>query len=199
MPTTERCSRFADSRDKALELFASKGFGQVGMRELAAYLGLTPGSLYHHYPSKQHLLLDLIEEFYEELLATLARIERRRSLDRLQPLIQAHLKLHQDMPWHFRLVERDSGCLNPDQQLRVGQLRERYEQQLLQLLGTPPGLGPQAQRAAAHALANLLNSAPSWFSEQPLAEREREALLENLLSGAIERLLGGAPLHSAVA
>ena len=121
MPTTERCSRFADSRDKALELFASKGFGQVGMRELAAYLGLTPGSLYHHYPSKQHLLLDLIEEFYEELLATLARVERRRSLDRLQPLIQAHLKLHQDMPWHFRLVERDSGCLNDEQQARVRQ------------------------------------------------------------------------------
>ncbi|BCQ60963.1 hypothetical protein PBOI14_27130 [Pseudomonas sp. Boi14] len=37
----ERCSRFAESRDKALELFASKGFGQVGMRELASHLGLT--------------------------------------------------------------------------------------------------------------------------------------------------------------
>ncbi|MDD1149932.1 TetR/AcrR family transcriptional regulator [Pseudomonas sp. TNT2022 ID357] len=196
----ERCSRFADSRDKALELFASKGFGQVGMRELASHLGLTPGSLYHHYPSKQHLLLDLIEEFFDELHSTLKRLQRRKLQgDCLPALIRAHLKLHRELPRHFRLVERDSGCLNPDQQLRVGQLRERYEQQLLQLLGTPPGLGPQAQRAAAHALANLLNSAPSWFNEQPLAEREREALLENLLSGAIERLLGGAPLHSAVA
>lgn len=196
----ERCSRFAESRDKALELFASKGFGQVGMRELASHLGLTPGSLYHHYPSKQHLLLDLIEEFFDELHSTLKRLQRRKLQgDCLPALIRAHLKLHRELPRHFRLVERDSGCLNPDQQVRVGQLRERYEQQLLQLLGTPPGLGPQAQRAAAHALANLLNSAPSWFSEQPLAEREREALLENLLSGAIERLLGGAPLHSAVA
>nr|BFE97996.1 hypothetical protein GCM10020185_85320 [Pseudomonas brassicacearum subsp. brassicacearum] len=64
MPMAERCSRFAESRDKALELFANKGFGQVGMRELASHLGLTPGSLYHHYPSKQHLLADLIEEFF---------------------------------------------------------------------------------------------------------------------------------------
>jgi len=196
----ERCSRFAESRDKALELFASKGFGQVGMRELASHLGLTPGSLYHHYPSKQHLLLDLIEEFFDELHSTLKRLQRRKLQgDCLPALIRAHLKLHRELPRHFRLVERDSGCLNPDQQVRVGQLRERYEQQLLQLLGTPPGLGAAAQRAAAHALANLLNSAPSWFNEQPLAEREREALLENLLSGAIERLLGGAPLHSAVA
>ncbi|MNM13398.1 HTH-type transcriptional repressor KstR2 [compost metagenome] len=77
MPMPERCSRFAEYRDKVLELFASKGFGQVGMRELATCLGLSPGSLYHHYPSKQHLLLDLIEEFYEELLATLG-VSRKR-------------------------------------------------------------------------------------------------------------------------
>ena len=74
MPMPERCERFAEYRDKVLELFASKGFGQVGMRELATCLGLAPGSLYHHYPRKQHLLLDLIgldtvlailEAFYE--------------------------------------------------------------------------------------------------------------------------------------
>ena len=67
-------SRLCEHRNKALELLASKGFGQVGMRELASSLGLTPGSLYHHYPSKQHLLLDLIDEFYEELLTTLGRV-----------------------------------------------------------------------------------------------------------------------------
>lgn len=200
MPTTERCSRFADSRDKALELFASKGFGQVGMRELAAYLGLTPGSLYHHYPSKQHLLLDLIEEFYEELLATLARIERRRSLDRLQPLIQAHLKLHQDMPWHFRLVERDSSCLNEEQQAQVRQLQLGYEQRLIRVLCPVSSLNEPALQAAGHAIASLLNNAPGWLQHHPLPPRERERLLHSLLAGAIERLLAdNAPLQANVA
>ena len=132
-------SRLCEHRNKALELLASKGFGQVGMRELASSLGLTPGSLYHHYPSKQHLLLDWIEEFYEELLTTLGRVEQRpRSRqDNLQRLIHAHLNLHREMPWHFRLVERDCGCLTEDQQLRVRQLREQYERRLLQMLGRP--------------------------------------------------------------
>ncbi|MCB2256212.1 TetR/AcrR family transcriptional regulator [Pseudomonas chlororaphis] len=196
----ERCSNFAESRDKALELFASKGFGQVGMRELASHLGLAPGSLYHHYPSKQHLLLDLIEEFYDELCCTLKRLQKRKLQgDCLPALIHAHLKLHRELPRHFRLVERDSGCLNPDQQARVGHLREGYERQLLHLLGGAPGLGEAACRALAHAVACLLNSAPSWFSEQSLGERERDRLLENLLSGAIERLLAGAAPRSAVA
>lgn len=187
----ERCSRFAESRDKALELFASKGFGQVGMRELASHLGLTPGSLYHHYPSKQHLLADLIEEFFEELLATLGRIEQqpRDKRGNLQRLIRAHLKLHREMPWHFRLVERDSGCLNLEQQQRVQHLREQYERRLLLMLGAPRRLPSRAIAAAGHAIATLLNSAPSWLAHHPLGQHEHDELLENLLAGAIERVL----------
>ncbi|MCU1758361.1 TetR/AcrR family transcriptional regulator [Pseudomonas sp. 14P_8.1_Bac3] len=191
MPMPERCSRFAEYRDKVLELFASKGFGQVGMRELATCLGLAPGSLYHHYPSKQHLLLDLIEEFYEELLATLGRIEQQAPAkrDRLNSLIRAHLNLHREMPWHFRLVERDSGCLNDDQQVRVRHLREQYERKLLQMLGTKSRLDEPTQRAAAHAVGNLLNSAPSWLASHALDEHVHDEMLESLVTGAIERLL----------
>ncbi|MHC8354711.1 TetR/AcrR family transcriptional regulator [Pseudomonas sp. LB3P81] len=191
MPMPERCSRFAEYRDKVLELFASKGFGQVGIRELATCLGVAPGSLYHHYPSKQHLLFDLIEEFYEELLATLGRIEQKApaTRDRLNSLIRAHLNLHQEMPWHFRLVERDSSCLNDEQQARVRQLREQYERTLLLMLGTKLRLSQPAQLAAAHAIANLFNSAPCWLAQHAMEEGERDELLENLVSGAIERLL----------
>lgn len=174
-----------------MELFASKGFGQVGMRELASHLGLTPGSLYHHYPSKQHLLADLIEEFFEELLATLGRIEQqpRDKRGNLQRLVRAHLKLHRDMPWHFRLVERDSGCLNLEQQQRVQHLREQYERRLLLMLGAPRRLPSRAIAAAGHAIATLLNSAPSWLAHHPLGQHEHDELLENLLAGAIERVL----------
>ncbi|MDT8909081.1 TetR/AcrR family transcriptional regulator [Pseudomonas prosekii] len=191
MPMPERCSRFAEYRDKVLELFACKGFGQVGMRELATCLGLAPGSLYHHYPSKQHLLLDLIEEFYEELLATLQRVERTAPAkrDRLDLVIRAHLNLHLEMPWHFRLAERDSGCLNEAQQERVRQLREQYESKLLLLLGVRLQLDEQGQMAAAHAIAALLNSAPSWLGQYALDEQARGLMVTNMVGGAIERLL----------
>lgn len=201
MPMPERCSRFAEYRDIVLELFASKGFGQVGMRELATCLGLSPGSLYHHYPSKQHLLLDLIEEFYEELLSTLGRIDQKASAkrDKLPNLIRAHLNLHREMPWHFRLAERDSGCLNDEQQARVRQLREQYERTLLKMLGAPSRLGEQGLMAAGHAIANLLNSAPGWLAQHPLDDVQRDELLENLVIGAVERLLRPSPATRAAA
>lgn len=201
MPMPERCSRFAEYRDKVLELFASKGFGQVGMRELATCLGLSPGSLYHHYPSKQHLLLDLIEEFYEELLSTLGRIDQKASSkrDKLPNLIRAHLNLHREMPWHFRLAERDSGCLNEEQQARVRLLREQYERTLLKMLGVRSRLGEQGLMATGHAIANLLNSAPGWLAQHPLEDAQRDELLENLVSGAVERLLRPSCAPRAVA
>ena len=106
MPKT--CADYEERRDKALELFALKGFGQVSMRELAAHVGLTAGSLYHHFPSKQHLLFDLIEELYEELLATLHPVGRGKgAAARLSAVIRAHWELHAERPLQFRLAERD--------------------------------------------------------------------------------------------
>ena len=34
--------------DAALELFATHGYQAIGLRDLASYLGLQAGSLYHH-------------------------------------------------------------------------------------------------------------------------------------------------------
>jgi AcrR family transcriptional regulator len=170
------------------------------MRELATCLGLSPGSLYHHYPSKQHLLLDLIEEFYEELLATLGRIQQKApgKRDKLNSLIRAHLNLHREMPWHFRLVERDSGCLNEEQQARVRQLREQYERTLLKMLGAKSRFSEQGLLAAGHAIGALLNSAPSWLTPHVLDEQEHDDLLESMVSGAIERVLAPRRVPEAI-
>lgn len=40
----------------ARDLFASKGYEQTSLREIADRVGLTKASLYYHYPSKQALL-----------------------------------------------------------------------------------------------------------------------------------------------
>ena len=189
----KRCGRFAEHRNKSLELFASKGFGQVGMRELAASLGLSAGSLYHHYPSKQHLLFDLIEEFYDELIAALGRVEQkiRAKRNKLPPLIQMHLTLHHEMPNHFRLAERDLSCLNDEQQQHVRYLREQYERRLLLILGSPASLSESRSLAAVGVIANLLNSAPSWLAHYDLNEQEQDELLQSFLAGAVSQLQAG--------
>ncbi|NBA98638.1 TetR family transcriptional regulator [Pseudomonas sp. R5(2019)] len=191
MPRPDHCSRYEESRDKALELFALKGFGQVSMRELATHLGLTAGSLYHHFPSKQQLLFDLIEELFEELQAALVLGKRRlpAGRDLRRALIQAHWNLHRERPLQFRLAERDLCCLSDTQQAHIGRLRGQYEQRLLELIAPDAQLGTPASTAAGHAIATLLNSLPDWLGDSPLTEAQRLTLMEDMVLGAVERTM----------
>ncbi|MFJ4398306.1 TetR/AcrR family transcriptional regulator [Pseudomonas sp. NPDC089396] len=184
-----RCTSFEERRDRAMALFAEKGFGQVSMRELAAHVGLTAGSLYHHFPSKQDLLFDLIEELYEELQATLE--QGRRAMARggsaLSCLIAAHWQLHAERPLQFRLAERDFCCLSETQQERLAALRKRYETGLLRLIAPQAKLPGDALAATAQVVATLLNQLPGMLKALP--QEQGLGLMENLLVGGIERTL----------
>ena len=41
----------------ALDLFADQGYEATSMRDIAAALGLSPGAFYHHFPSKEAVLI----------------------------------------------------------------------------------------------------------------------------------------------
>lgn len=48
--------------NKAKQLFIQKGYGAVTMNEVCEEAGVSKGSLYHHFPSKDELFLFVIEE-----------------------------------------------------------------------------------------------------------------------------------------
>ncbi len=47
---------------KSFDLFAQKGYGSLTMRQLAQGLGVSTGTLYHYFASKEALFLQLVEE-----------------------------------------------------------------------------------------------------------------------------------------
>jgi AcrR family transcriptional regulator len=51
---------------QSLDLFAEKGYGSLTMRQLAEALGVSTGTLYHYFPSKESLFIQLIEELTEQ-------------------------------------------------------------------------------------------------------------------------------------
>jgi AcrR family transcriptional regulator len=48
--------------DKSFELFASIGYGKITMRQLAREMDVSTGTLYHYFPSKEAMFLQLAEE-----------------------------------------------------------------------------------------------------------------------------------------
>ena len=51
---------------KCFELFAQRGYGSLTMRQVAKEIGVSTGTLYHYFPSKEELFVQLIEEITEQ-------------------------------------------------------------------------------------------------------------------------------------
>lgn len=64
-------------RAVAMELFATQGYERTSLREIAERVGMTKASLYYHYPSKQALLLALIQPLVDEWRREVETAERQ--------------------------------------------------------------------------------------------------------------------------
>jgi AcrR family transcriptional regulator len=51
--------------NQSFDLFAEKGYASVTMRQIAQALGVSTGTLYHYFPSKEALFEQLMEELTE--------------------------------------------------------------------------------------------------------------------------------------
>ena len=72
--------------DTASQLFASSGL-RTSLQEIADACGIQPGSLYHHFESKEAIVVELVRRYYAELdqLAEIALKELKGSGTRLAP------------------------------------------------------------------------------------------------------------------
>ncbi|RYB89849.1 TetR/AcrR family transcriptional regulator [Nocardioides glacieisoli] len=65
----------------AIELFNRQGYDATSMGDLARELGLTKSAIYHHVPSKEHLLESAIDEALDALEASLDEVAATSDLD----------------------------------------------------------------------------------------------------------------------
>jgi AcrR family transcriptional regulator len=61
---------------RAIDLFNRQGYDATSMGDLAAELGLTKSAIYHHVPSKSHLLAEALDEALDGLTAVLDEADR---------------------------------------------------------------------------------------------------------------------------
>jgi AcrR family transcriptional regulator len=67
MPDTQSLTRREQLLQIAAELFASKGFRNTTVRDIADAAGILSGSLYHHFDSKESMVDEILRTFQEEL------------------------------------------------------------------------------------------------------------------------------------
>jgi AcrR family transcriptional regulator len=82
---------------RATELFNQQGYEGTSMNDLAKELGLTKSALYHHLPSKEHILGLALEEALTELTSAVERARATGTDDtayeRVRQLVQESVKV----------------------------------------------------------------------------------------------------------
>lgn len=72
---------------KCFDLFAQKGYGSVTMRQIAEEIGVSTGTLYHYFSSKEALFVQLVEEITEQDMK--AADERKECLETIEERVLA--------------------------------------------------------------------------------------------------------------
>jgi len=80
--------------DTAARLFAEKGFAHTTTRQIARAARVAEGTLYHHFPSKDHVFLSIFEETVGGYLAGMEEAARRPGTGR--EVLAGALRFHFD-------------------------------------------------------------------------------------------------------
>lgn len=154
--------------NEAARLFGSKGYHNTSMRDIAAAVGILPGSLYHHFPSKEALFVEVYAQGVSQIGQAVNDAVARHTEPwaRLEAACAAHLQT---------LLVKDSfaaAVIQPLLHLSIAdlpmraelvELRDRYEavfEQLVAALPLPPGADRRAFRLG---LLGAMNWSLAWY------------------------------------
>jgi AcrR family transcriptional regulator len=115
----------------ALRLFAEHGYGGTSVRDIAKATGIQPATMYSHYPSKEHVLSELIKIGHEEhhrLLCVALQESAPDPREQLAALVHAHVLTHATYPMLTVAANSELHALSPKLAAPALELRKQSEQ-----------------------------------------------------------------------
>jgi AcrR family transcriptional regulator len=127
--TVEAHVREEQILDTAARLFREQGFAGTGLRQIAAEAGLLLGSVQYRFPTKESLLVALMERAVARATAAVrtAVEETRDPVDRVRLGLGAHLRVLLSGDDAVFVLLYDWRVLKGDAREAVVRLRDRYE------------------------------------------------------------------------
>lgn len=173
----------------AAHLFRTQGYERTTVRDLAKVVGIQSGSLFHHFKTKEDILLAVMEE------GILFNLERMREAvaagggprQQLRNLILAELEsILGDTGDAMTVLVYEWNAVSPDKQRELLALRESYEGFWLQVLADAraQGLLRHDPFVTRRLLAGAIGWTRNWY------KRNGPLSLEQLTDLVLEMALG---------
>ena len=164
----------------ATRLFVAQGFHATTVRQVAAGAGMSVAGVYHHYPSKEQILVALLDLTMSEIAWRLeaAREEGQHAAESFALMVES-LAL-------FHAVRGDLAFLGASEMRGLGAERARItamrddvqhalDRQAQEAVDAGSLAAPSADdvRIATRAIATMCTSLPSWFRlDGPMSPRD---------------------------
>ncbi|WP_433507111.1 TetR/AcrR family transcriptional regulator [Pseudonocardia halophobica] len=184
----------------ASRLFRERGYHGVGMRAIAEAADIQAASLYHHFASKEELLLESIYVVDRDLVVDQLPILEgegtyRERLERLVRGHVGHIGANRDAWW---VAGRELRALSPGKLDEVQVYRRRYQHALGDFLtaGTAAGeFACEDPRLSALAVLDMINGPNEWW--EPGGRLAIDELAARYAALALRLVGGDAPPRQA--
>ncbi|AMO85828.1 HTH-type transcriptional repressor KstR2 [Solibacillus isronensis B3W22] len=123
---------------ESIDLFDKKGFSKTSIQDIIDTIGVTKGTFYYYFKSKQELLMDIHLNYIKELLAEQEVIfndeylSNKEKMNNLISLIIKNIKIHGKSA---RVFNREFRHLDDNQLKLINDYRKEFRIKLQKLLG----------------------------------------------------------------
>jgi AcrR family transcriptional regulator len=177
----------------AVQLFAAYGYNAAPLRDIARIAGIQAASIYHHYPNKQALLMEIMETYMHRLNESTEHILSHYDdpLQRLSLAIANHIRLHTTYKDEFFIIDTEIRALEEQNRASILSLRDHYEALLQEILrdGMERGVFRRTDvKVSSYAIIAMCTAVATWFrpdgrfSVQQVIEMYRQIIVQGLLA-----------------
>lgn len=156
--------------EAALKAFRKIGYHGATVRNIAKEVGVTPATVYHHFDSKQEILVRIMEKAMRDNIAAVsAAYEAAPKGDyvaQLAAMIGAIVVYHTEYPEEAFVGNSELRSLEGEGFALIAALRNAEEDFFIQLIDAGVSAGVfrvNNSRFAARALIALASSVGSWY------------------------------------
>jgi len=152
--------------DSAAALFAKVGYPGAKLNDVARLCGASKSMLYHYFPTKDDLLLALLTEHLERLIADIEEVlaENEAPKKKFTRFVETFVSKSARSRQRHVSAMNDVKFLPPDKQAPVVNLEKKVTSLIGDLLRElKPGLPREAYAPYAMLLVGMLNWTDLWY------------------------------------
>jgi AcrR family transcriptional regulator len=149
--------------EAAARLMAERGYHGTSMRDISGAVGLQMASLYHHFGSKQELLVAIMREAMADLTAYVQEAVDAAGPDpaeRLSGAIRAHVRFHTERRPQVIVADAELRALEEPGRSEIIALRDRHQ---AIFRGPVDELGAAQPGIVTSAILTMCTDVATWF------------------------------------